>query len=216
MRMKRTDSLKQAQNALVSLHGVGLIGMALPLTFPYFRLLTPYFLLTCFALLALFHKPGLSVRTTVYFVFVALAGFLVEWWGVSTGLVFGSYAYDSGLGPKFQETPLLIGLNWLFLVYASAATVQRWKLPVFLQILLPALFMLVYDLVLEQLAPRLGLWQFEGGLVPLQNYLAWFGLAFVFHALLRFFRIRFQNPLAVWVLVLQFVFFTVLYLILPR
>ena len=41
-----------------------------------------------------------------------------------------------------------------------------------------ALLVTLIDLIIEQVAPKLDFWQFEGGLPGLQNYLSWTGVAF--------------------------------------
>jgi putative membrane protein len=42
-----------------------------------------------------------------------------------------------------------------------------------------ALLVTGIDLLIEQVAPKLDFWQFEGGLPDLQNYLSWIGVAFL-------------------------------------
>ena len=70
--------------------------------------------------------------------------------------------------------------------------------------------MLVYDLILEITAPVLDLWTWGDGTVPLQNYLAWFVIGFLFQAILVSFRIKLRNPLALAILLSQFLFFAAL------
>lgn len=208
--------LKEAKKALLSFYLVGTLGMILPWTSPFFKQLTPYSLLFSYALLAWFHRPKANGRTLSFFLFVVLTSFAVEVIGVATGRIFGPYSYGGHLGFKLFDTPVLIGLNWLFLVYASTILLQASKLPVVLKVVLAALTMVLYDVVAEQVAPTLGMWRFAGGLAPFRNYLAWFGLAVVFHSLLQSFKIRFSNPLAVWLLTVQFLFFGFLWLFLPK
>lgn len=209
-------SLKEAKKSLLSLYLVGVAGMLLPVTFPIFQVMIPYFLLLCFLLLALFHKEKLNARTLLFFIFVCIAGYGAEVYGVATGLLFGHYSYGQNLGFTFFDTPILIGLNWLFLVYTTAALTEKRKIPVVLKVLLPSLAMVLYDLVTEQVAPVMGMWSFEDGIVPLQNYLAWFGLAVLFHSLIQLLHIRVGNPLSVLLLGLQFLFFVLLLLFLPK
>jgi len=209
-------SLKEAKKALITVYAVGVVGMLLPWSFPLFQMLIPYTLLFCFFMLALFHQGKLNLRNSLFYLFVLVAGFAVEVYGVKTGQIFGQYTYGAHIGIKVFDTPLLIGLNWLFLVYSTAALTDKLKMPLVAKVLLPSLAMVVYDLVAEQVAPVLGMWSFKGGSVPFQNYLAWFGLALVFHTLLRVLHIRTANPLSVMLLGLQFVFFIILLLFLPK
>jgi len=46
---------------------------------------------------------------------VFLIGFSVEGIGVATGVLSGSYSYGSAFGFKLFKTPIMIGVNWLFL-----------------------------------------------------------------------------------------------------
>ena len=73
--------------------------------------------------------------------------------------------------------------------------------------------MLVYDIILEQLAPVLDMWHWENFRVPLQNYLAWFILALIFHSAIKFLGIQIRNKLALIMLICQSGFFLSLYMI---
>ncbi len=134
--------------------------------------------------------------------------------GVNTGLVFGHYKYGSGLGFKLFETPLLIGVNWLFLTYASASMLRGFKVNQNLVVILAPLLMLAYDLVLEQVAPKMDMWAWQNDVIPLQNYVAWFVIAFIFVALLRIFKINLENRISKVLLACQFVFFVILMFVL--
>jgi len=72
--------------------------------------------------------------------------------------------------------------------------------------------MVIYDLVLEQSAPGLEMWHWSGGSVPVKNYLAWFILALLFHLIVKYCKISFSNKMAIPVLVVQFLFFVVLWI----
>ncbi len=209
-------SLREARKSLLSFYLVGTAGMLIPWSSHFFQMLIPYSLLFCFLLLTLFHQPKADVRTLSFFLFLFVASFGAEVFGVSTGLLFGHYEYGRNLGFKLFGTPVLIGLNWLFLVYTTSALTQTWKVGKVWKVLVPSLAMVLYDLVAEQVAPTLGMWHFTGGVVPLQNYLAWFGMAVFFHALLQYATIRFSNRLSVLLLALQFLFFVILLLFLPK
>lgn len=209
-------NLREAKKGLLSFYLVGTLGMLIPWSFPLFKMLIPYSLLLCFGWLSLYHQPKVDARTLCFALFVFLAGFGAEVFGVATGQLFGSYAYGKNLGFKLFDTPILIGLNWLFLVYTTAALTQHRTVPTVVKVVVPSLAMVLYDWVAEQVAPSMGMWRFEGGVVPIRNYVAWFGLAVVFHSLLQLFKIRFANPLSIILLILQFVFFVVLLLFLPK
>jgi uncharacterized membrane protein len=70
-----------------------------------------------------------ATRGTAYaLVLVCVAGiggFAVEVLGVHTGVPFGRYRYDGGLGPAAFGVPLVIGLAWLMMAHPSVAVAQR-------------------------------------------------------------------------------------------
>jgi putative membrane protein len=72
------------------------------------------------------------------------------------------------------------------------------------------MMMVVYDLVLEQVAPDLDMWQWAGDVVPFRNYLSWFLVALVFQICGKLIRIRFTNRMAAVLLIIQFLFFLIL------
>ncbi|MCD8261033.1 MAG: carotenoid biosynthesis protein [Bacteroides sp.] len=101
--------------------------------------------------------------------------------GVNTGIIFGNYRYGEGLGPKLYGTPLIIGLNWLYLTYSTHDIASRiFRHPVTV-IAAGAGLMVIYDIVLEQVAPLMQMWSFASIQPPLANYIVWFLLALVFH-----------------------------------
>jgi len=191
----------------VIFYSVGVIGIALPITFPMFIKLIPFALILSFAALVFFHSGKIDWKTTLFFLSIYIISFTVEAIGVNTGIIFGDYSYGGGLGLKLFETPFIIGVNWLFMVYTTAAVVEKWKLHSIFKIIVAASIMLLYDLVLEQVAPKLDMWHWKNEIIPLQNYMAWFALALIFHSVLKISNIKTQNKLALLILGCQFLFF---------
>ncbi len=198
---------------IATFYVVGAFGFLIPLTKELFITITPIALLLNTYLLAIYHNKY-SLKAIAVFTLIFLLGFFIEVIGVNTGLIFGSYQYGSGLGVKIFDTPLLIGVNWLFLTYACSSVLHRLRINKNLSVIMTALLMLGYDLILEQVAPKMDMWHWEGGLIPIQNYMAWFAIALLFAALLRFFRINLKNSLSGTLLIAQFIFFVVLMFIL--
>ncbi|MEE4286708.1 MAG: carotenoid biosynthesis protein [Mariniphaga sp.] len=159
-----------------------------------------------------FHQPKFTKKMLVVFGIIFIFSFLVEAIGVKTGLIFGEYIYGNGLGLKLFETPLMIGLNWLMLIYCTQIIAERISEDQTIRLFFAPFLMVIYDLVLEQAAPLLGMWSWAGGKIPVQNYVAWYLLAFLFHLLLQKTKTEFSNKLAIPVFVIQFLFFVVLVL----
>lgn len=138
-------------------------------------------------------SPQAGAIACLYFAGVVISSFLLEWYGVTTGKVFGHYRYGEVLQPQLGNVPLAIGFAWLAMVLSSAGLAE-WTLrglapkggpapdwPV-ARILLIALFMVAFDWVMEPAAVKLGYWSWRGGIIPLQNYLAWFIFSLIYAA----------------------------------
>jgi bisanhydrobacterioruberin hydratase len=189
---------------------VGVLGLSFTETRPLFIRLVPFALILGFAGVLLFHEAKWELKTLTAFVLVYISGFVIESVGVNTGLIFGEYIYGKTLGFQIFETPLIIGMNWLFLVYVSSSLTERLNSGRFISFLLPPVLMVIYDLVLEQVAPDLGMWNWKNEVIPLQNYIAWFVVAFIFVLVFRLFNIKTSNKIAPLIFILQFLFFLLL------
>jgi putative membrane protein len=134
-------------------------------------------------------------------------GYGVEVAGVHTGMVFGEYSYGKTLGFKIADVPLVMGLNWLTLIYSAGVIFNRLNAPVIVKSALGGLVLMILDLFIEPIAIRYDYWSWESISVPLQNYLAWFVISFLF--LMVFFSLKFkkENKLALLYLSVQFFFF---------
>ncbi|MFN8208450.1 MAG: carotenoid biosynthesis protein [Bacteroidales bacterium] len=201
---------KEVKKYIVIFYLVGTVGMILPFSFPVFRALIPWSLILSFILLVCFHAEKNSRIAWLVFAGIFAAGLMAEIIGVQTGKIFGNYRYGNSLGLKLLDTPLLIGLNWLFLVVVTGSVVAQLKLNGVLAVSLGALAMVVYDVVLEQVASPLDMWHWKDNVIPFQNYLAWFILSLLFHAIVRISGVRVSNPLALILLVCQFAFLLIL------
>ncbi len=194
-------------------YAVGVAGMTIPYTFPLFVKLTPFALFLTAGALALFHGTFTRKEVTLFGI-IYLAGFIIEAIGVNTGTIFGHYIYGDSLGLKLFSTPLMIGLNWLLLVYLTASVMEQTGIHSALKIIIGALLMIGYDIILEQVAPAIDMWYWQDGNAPLQNYLSWFIIALAFHALARAFKANMKNKLGPFLFACQTVFFILLFIFL--
>jgi putative membrane protein len=200
--------LLAARIFLVIFFAVGVAGFSWSVTHDLFQRLVPLNLLVSSVLVFTFHRSW-SVKHVLVFSGIALAGFVLEMAGIHTGLIFGSYSYGKALGLKVLSTPLLIGLNWLVLVYSVNVLFhkinRKWFYP-----FLGAALLVVYDFVMEPVAIATDMWSWEGVAVPVKNYLTWFWVSAAMLYTLRFMGITYENRLAPWLLVIQFLFFVIL------
>ena len=191
-------------------YSVGLTGIMLPGSRQFFIQLTPHTLLLSLFGLLLFHSARFDMKTVAALLTIGIAGFAVEVAGVNTGLIFGGYIYGNTLGIKVFNTPLMIGTNWIILVYASFSLVISLSMHPVFKIITASAVMLLYDIVLEHIAPALNMWQWEDGVVPFQNYAAWFIISLIFHSFLHGMGIKAGSKIALPILLCQTVFFILL------
>ena len=111
---------------------------------------------------------------------ILLAAFAIETAGTLTSLPFGDYHYTDKFGLLLGVVPLTIPFAWhviitnaLFLVRAFAPHLSG-----FTEALSAGAICTAYDFILEPFATKVkGYWIWNGGSVPLLNYLAWFILS---------------------------------------
>ena len=203
----KTIRSKNLVPILIIYYAVGLAGLIIPVTRETFKDLTPFSLLLSLFLVYLYHD-NFSARFWLTSLLVLVLGFLVEVVGVETGILFGEYQYGNTLGPKLFHTPLMIGVNWLMLVYCSLYIVRKFIETPYFRAIVAAALMVVYDFALEPSAIYLDMWNWAGGAVPLQNYLAWFIIAFLLNYLADQLRLPArENKLALPLFFIQLVFF---------
>lgn len=204
--------LKENKKFIVIFYVVGISGMLIPFTSYLFKLITPFALFLNFVILAAYHKGSYNAKTLLVFTGIYFCGFFIEMIGVGTSLIFGNYIYGNALGIKVFETPLIIGLNWLFLCYVSNAILENYKINIIFKIIIASFMMLIYDIVLEQVAAFLDFWKWENNKIPIQNYIAWFAIALIFNSFINFMKISTKNSMAKIIFVSQFLFFTAIYI----
>ena len=189
-------------------HIVGIVGFNSPFA-EWFMILTPLNLLLCCFLLLSGHSH--ITRSTLFgLAGIGLIGFIIEWVGVHTGIIFGEYTYGRTLGPKIDEIPVIISINWLMLTYAIGNVVARFSTDFYWRIILGAILMVGLDLIIEPVAIRFDMWQWETESVPLMNYLAWF-IVSIGTMTIYFKSVHGQNnKMAEWVILSQLLFFGLL------
>ncbi len=114
---------------------------------------------------------------------VLLLSFIVEYLGVSSGLVFGPYQYTTVLTPLLFTVPLAIPFAWLTVVLAAWCVANAVLAQFNIQnstfkIVFAGLLTMLLDLLIEPVAVYVSgywLWQ-RGGIyygIPTQNFIAW-------------------------------------------
>ena len=198
---------------LTVFYSVGLIGHFLSLTRPLMLAITPYFLYG-FALIPLW--PVVRERRTGVYLWALstlVITFFLEVVGTHTGLIFGPYTYGPTLGFKLLQVPVVIALNWLIVIMAVLNLTASMGSS-FLAALLVGVGAVLFDFVMEPVAMALDYWTWQAENIPLQNYLAWFVIAFAAALVFRLLRLRVDSRIPFLYVAIQFMFFLVLRLFL--
>ncbi len=132
--------------------------------------------------IVLFLAESNVFRAIIPLLVIFVGGYVVEFIGVSTGILFGNYHYGSALGYKFLSIPVVIGMNWFAIVVSSASIARRITRRISIQIVLTALLCTLMDFLIEPVAMKYDFWQWQNDIVPVQNYIAWFIFSLVFAA----------------------------------
>lgn len=177
-----------------------------------FLQLTPLNLIVTTIFTLLFHSTW-NRNFIASAILIFLSGFFIEVIGVKTHLIFGNYWYGNTLGLKLLEVPVLIGLNWFLLIYIIATSFRKIKNN-FLFAIVCAAIMTFLDIFIEPIAIKLDFWQWQNSIIPMQNYVAWFIISFFLFLFFRKVNKNLSNRFSIIVLAIQFLFFTILNLLL--
>jgi len=212
-------------------HVSGMLGILISDQAAWFVANTPLNLSIMFVLL-LWNQPSLSTKFWYFFVTAFVVGMLSEIIGVHTGLLFGSYYYGKVLGPGLMDVPFTIGMNWFVVVFCSGSVMSmlhRWLQHLFLKegegipkrieniafVLDAALIAVLFDILIEPVAIKLGFWTWMTGDIPMYNYICWYLVSAGLLVLFRKWEQPKPNPFAVHLLCIQVLFFLTLRNYLP-
>ena len=194
---------------IVLFHAVGLAGFLSPYSNLFLKLV-PFHLLLM-AVLLVFSHPDKNKDFWIFIATFYISGFIVEMLGTNTGMIFGKYVYGKTLGLKLAETPLIIGVNWIILIYSVGITMRGFRIRSRLKkALLGALLLVLLDILIEPVAIRSDYWKWTELEIPFQNYVAWFIFSFLLLCFFYRFNFKKRNPAALAMIVTQFIFFIIL------
>ncbi len=224
--LNRFSKFDIATAIAILFHTIGLVGL-LFFDKDFFLAATPFNLLLSFALLLWTQTP----KNKAFFIFVLacfVIGVLVEIIGVNTALLFGDYTYGYVLGPRIGNVPLIIGINWVIIIYCCGISIHTLLIKAINRVAtdtgkdpaaLKALSVIVdgatlavfFDWLIEPVAVKLGYWQWSGnGSIPIFNYISWFGVSLLLLTIFHFAKFNKQNKFAVNLLLVQLMFFLLL------
>jgi len=109
--------------------------------------------------------------------------------GSKTGLPFGNFVYTGQLVPLVFGVPVPIMFLW-FNIVAGSLIISKFLLRrqgIAATAVVSAVFVLSQDILLEPFAVFINFyWLWEGARLPMQNYLSWLVLGFLFSLVMEF------------------------------
>ncbi len=193
---------------------MGIIFHSIDFTAGLMKPVTPFVLLIFGAYLLYAIRQSISRKTLIIILILYLFTFTLEALGVATGMVFGEYYYGDTLGMKVFEVPLVIGFNWVLIIYGLySAAAKIFSGNGWLNIFIVSAGAVVFDYVMEPAAIGLKYWTWTDGVIPLQNYIAWFIIAFICAAVFKLAGTKTAGYLPAVYVAIQSVFFILLRII---
>lgn len=187
---------------------VGVLGTIFQVTRPLMLTLTPVNLLLSAFVLTVYH-PGDFRVLLKYGLFAAGLGLAAEVIGVQTGLLFGQYTYGETLGFKIFGVPLIIGVNWFLLSYAFFCMGSHFGTTPTLRVVIAAVGMTLLDFLIEPVAIQLDYWQWEGGQIPVSNFIGWLFIALIIQGVFVARLPKINNPIALPLIIYQALYFAI-------
>jgi len=188
---------------------VGVVGFSLDALVHLFKTLVPYNLLLTALVLFAFHRR-FSLNQILFAMLIVFVSWGIEVIGTNTKAIFGDYTYGNTLGVKVLNTPLIIGLNWLILIYCTCCIAWRTSRTLLMRALTSAMLMVFIDIFIEPVAVKYDYWSWFENDIPFQNYAMWFTISFIFSILFFMFEVDARNKIAKNVYVMQLIFFIAL------
>lgn len=188
---------------------VGIVGFSLDALVHLFKTLVPYNLLLTALVLFAFHRK-FSLNQILFAMLIVFVSWGIEVIGTNTKAIFGDYTYGNTLGVKVLNTPLIIGLNWLILIYCTCCIAWRTTRTLPMRALTAAMLMVFIDIFIEPVATKYDYWSWFENDIPFQNYAMWFAISFVFSILFFMFEVDARNKIAKNVYLMQLIFFIAL------
>jgi putative membrane protein len=204
---------KLSISIIILFHIVGLVGLSIPSTRSLFLYIVPFHLLLMLAVVIINHNY-VDGRFLFFVLIVVVLGFTAEWIGVHKHWLFGDYHYGKTLGFQLFDVPLIIGLNWFLLIYSTGVLMDRSRLKsMFFRVIAGAFLLVLLDVLIESMAVRLDYWHWVNESIPVRNYICWFLASASMLLVFEVFRFKKQSIVAPVLLLTEFIFFGLLYLL---
>lgn len=212
MEKKKNIYVTGAILLVVIMYAAEITGLYLETTQIGFQKLVPYLILLSVALLLCFHQPWNRNEVVVLLV-TLLGGFQASLLGVNTGKIFGPYSYGASLGWQVVHTPVIMGFYWLLLIYTVQVTIGKFNIRPIWNSVAGAALIAALDYIIEPVAMKFDFWQWQDGIIPVQNYVAWASVSFLILWYANRINPKKENKLAIPLLIIESIFFLTLNII---
>jgi len=195
---------------IILFHLVGIIGYLFFDQVGIFKKLTPWHLIFMSSLLII-SQPEKNKGFYLFLILTILAGFIIEYFGVHTGALFGEYKYGETLGLKLAEVPLVKGINWFLVTYSTGMLVNSFGFKnILIKCFIGSSLMVLLDFFIEPVAIKYDYWTWISGQIPMQNYYAWYVFSFLFMGMFFLIPFKKENSAGICMYLTQLIFFIVL------
>jgi putative membrane protein len=149
---------------------------------PEYSTISVFFMvLLCVPTYYYFIKKTNTKRAILTIFLLSIFSMIIESIGVITGFPYGSFDYGTRLGTKIGVIPWTVSFGWVPLIIASWSITKNFfkkeKYYLLKQIITGTLILVIFDLVLDPGAAKLGFWEWGvNGIyygIPISNYLGW-------------------------------------------
>lgn len=164
---------------IILFHCIGAVG----LIFAPFQFLKLSVFNLLLSVVMLFWKADLKPIHYLMILTIAILTFFIEVIGVYTGFPFGEYYYGTNLGPKLLDVPLIIGINWIMLLFATHVILRKQSF--YVSVIGASILMVILDVVIEQSVNKMGFWFWKDNQIPLANYVSWFCISLLLSLYIR-------------------------------
>jgi len=175
--MKKITLFKISLTILLLIH---IVGILIFLFYPSGVSLSYIILAICGS--AIFISEKNKSKSAIAYLSIFILGFIIEYIGVKTNYLFGTYTYGNSLGYKLFGIPIIIGVNWIAIVISSVSVVKAFNLTSnkLITAFIAALLCTGMDYIIEPVAIKFNFWSWEGNIIPFSTFVDWFGFSFVF------------------------------------
>lgn len=210
--MERKMKLK-SHYLLYLIFGFGILWHSIPATKNLVLGLTPWALILSYIIILNPEFRQKNFLMIVWLLIVSVITFFLEVIAVKTSLIFGEYIYGSVLGLKISGVPLVIGINWGIIIWGCAEIAHLLKIHLIIRAAAAGILAVFLDFLIEPAASSLTYWNWKSDIIPMQNYFAWFIIAFIFSLSYYILKIRSKSKMPVHFYISQVVFFGALNLL---